>query len=111
MSVNGVNGVNNANQLQYGGRIDQKELEVAKKLTNAGIVSSVQEFLQLSDSEKAEKVEEYNKTHPNDPIENKGARGEAQPPVPNGAEATQYPPGSEMDEFQKYLKGNKIKLQ
>jgi len=111
MSLNGVNGINNANQLQKSGRIDQKELEVAKKLTNAGLVSSVQEFLQLSDAQKAEKVEEYNKTHPNDPIEHKGARGEVQPPQQSGAEGVQYPQGSEMDEFQKYLKGKKIKLQ
>ena len=112
MSINSINGINSANSLQYGGRIDQKELEVAKKLTNAGLVSSVQEFMQLSESQKAEKIEQYNKTHPNDPIEHKGARGEVQPPQQqSGSEGIQYPQGSEMDEFQKYLKGKKIKLQ
>ena len=110
MGINGINSVNSAFQIQQVSRIDQKELEAAKKLTNAGLVSSPQEYLKLSESQKVEKIEQYNKIHPNDPIQNKGARGEVQPAV-NNYDGVQYPKGSEMDEFQKFLKNKKIRLE
>lgn len=110
MGVNGINSIFGSNQ-QYMGMVDRKELEAAKKLAGAGFVSSVQDFLKLSTAQKVEKVEEYNKVHPNNPIEYRGAKGDIQPPQVNGVQEVQYPQGSEMDEFQKYLKGRKIKLQ
>ena len=72
---------------------DPKEAEVARKL---GMI--VEEFSALSESEKAEKVHEYNETHPNDRIEDKGM-----PP--------QLPQNPEMDKFRNDIDWDKIKLQ
>ena len=109
MSIDAINGVNSANQVQQNQRIDEKELEVAKKLTNAGIVNSVQEFMQLSETEKKAKVEEYNKTHPNDPIGDKNKRDNAA--LPPEAQTTQQAQGSVMNQFMNDVDWKKIKLQ
>ena len=60
---------------------------------------SVQEFSALSEAEKMQKVQAYNKSHPNDPIENKGAQ-----PQQNNQ-------GSQMTQFQNDVNWNNVKLQ
>jgi len=109
MSINAVNGVNGGNQVQPYQRVDNKELEVANKLVNAGIVNSVQEFMQLSETEKKAKVEEYNKTHPNDPIGDKNKRDNAL--LPPEAQTTQQTQGSELDKFRRDVNWKNVKLQ
>ena len=108
MSIDRINGINGA-QHNPNLRIDQKELDVARKLVNAGIVHSVQEFMQLSDTEKQKKVEEYNKTHPNEPIGEKNKREtQVQPPE---SHTVQQPYGSVMNQFMNDVNWKKIKLQ
>ena len=72
---------------------DPKEAAIARKLG-----MSPEEFSALSESEKAEKVHEYNQTHPYDQIEEKGS-------APQGAQ------GAEMDKFRNDIDWKKIKLQ
>jgi DNA-directed RNA polymerase specialized sigma subunit len=74
-------------------KYDPKEAAVAKKLG-----MSVEEFSQLPEEEKMEKVHEYNKNHPNDKIEDKGKQG-------------QNSQGSEMNDFFNTVNWNNVKLE
>ncbi len=105
-SLNGVNGVNQAAKTQ---KPDKEELEVAQKLIAAGVINSVQEFMQLSETEKQTKVEEYNKTHPNNPIADKNKRDNAV--LPPEAQTTQQAQGTVMNQFMNDVDWKKIKLQ
>ena len=90
-------------------RIDYKELEVARKLVSAGIVSTVQEFMNLSEDKKCEKVHEYNKLNPTNPIEDKGAAQNVNSTV-NSTQAN-VDRGSEMNKFLDDIDWKKLKLQ
>ena len=108
MSVSGVNGINGAGSVQNTEKVDRREIEVASKLVTAGLISSVQDFLNMSESQKHLKIEEYNKTHPNDPIGHKGTRGEVNPQESKNTESTQ---GSTMSKFMNDIDWKKIKLE
>lgn len=92
MNVNNNTNVNSNYGLKAH-NYDPREAEIAKKLG-----MSYEEFAALSEAEKAEKVHEYNRTHPDDPIEDKGV-----PP-----QSLQNP---EMDKFRNDVDWDKIKLQ
>ena len=62
--MNNIQGFGAMKQKKY----DPKEAEVARKLG-----MSYEEFSKLSEEEKAEKVRAYNKAHPDNPIQDKGA--------------------------------------
>ncbi|MBQ9245640.1 hypothetical protein IJ182_05165 [bacterium] len=72
---------------------DPKESAVARKLG-----MSPQKFAALPEKEKIKKVHEYNETHPNDKIEDKGAQ-------------PQSPMGAEMNKFMNDIDWNKINLE
>ena len=109
MSVNGVNGVNGSQPSNGANRLDYKELEVARKLVAAGLISSVQEFQNLSEAEKQEKVQAYNKTHPNDPIEDKKTSQAVN--KPEKSQQSGNGQGSEMTKFINDVDWKKVKLQ
>lgn len=100
--------VMNTGKIQGATRQDQREMEVAQKLVSAGIISSVQEFLNTPEALKHLKIEEYNKSHPNDPIGNKGARGEINR---QETKSTEDSKGTEMSKFMKDIDWKKLKLQ
>jgi len=100
----GLNGVNQINQNQ---RVDEKELQVAKIL-DAAKVCSIEEFLKMTDEQKKQKVEEYNRTHPNNPIADKDKRDNAV--LPPDALTTQQTQGSIMNKFMNDVDWKKIKL-
>jgi DNA-directed RNA polymerase specialized sigma subunit len=91
--INGVYGNYGYNNVQTQ-QIDPKEKEVAEKLG-----MSYEDFAKLSETEKQAKVQAYNETHPNDPIEDK----QVQP--------QQNAQGSEMEKFRNDIDWKKLKLQ
>ena len=107
MSINSINGVNGTNQLNRTQRVDQKELDVAQKLADARICT-VQEFLSLDENGKKAKVEEYNKTHPDDPIADKNKQNNAT--LPPEALTVQDAYGSELKKFFNDVDLKKLKL-
>ena len=107
MSLSGINSVNGNHQ--HGERVDQRELEVAKKLVAAGIISSVQEFQNLTEAQKQAKVQEYNKSHPNSPIGEKSP--EQIQPSDNTNKGSDSGHGSEMSKFFNDVDWKKIKLE
>lgn len=74
-------------------RYDPKETAVAKKLG-----MSVKEFSQLPEEEKSRKVQEYNKDHSNNRIDEKKAQQQASQ-------------GSEMNNFFNTVNWNNVKLE
>jgi hypothetical protein len=74
-------------------KFDSKEAAVAKKLG-----MSVREFSQLPEEKKMEKVQEYNKNHPNNKIEDKGVQ-------------PQNSQGSEMNNFFNTVNWGNVKLE
>ena len=77
-------------------KYDPKEAAVAKKLG-----MSVQEFSKLPEQEKSRKVQEFNKDHPNNRIEDKGF----------APQAPQQNQGSEMNNFFNTVNWNNVKLE
>ena len=76
-------------------KYDPKEAAVAKKLG-----MSVEEFVNLPEDEKAQKVQAYNKAHPDDKIEEKGKNQQPMQPI-----------GNEMQQFHNDINWDNVKLE